>query len=160
MSEFRNSTANVITFPYGWVNQQLIADSVDVLLINRYRDTDRYMDIIADCTARGDTRRRALARRQPCPGTSDPERRRWAVIWDAAAVMEHAAGVWVVTRLHGYNKWCCVMRLTSQSALLHSRILNCWDLSATPQPRYQLRHDQNSNSILSRVDIVKIFIHC
>ena len=52
------------------------------------------------------------------------------------------------------------MRLTSQSALLHSRILNCWDLSATPQPRYQLRHDQNSNSILSRVDIVKIFIHC
>ena len=68
--------------------------------------------------------------------------------------------VWVVTRLHGYNKWCCVMRLTSQSALLHSRILNCWDLSATPQPRYQLRHDQNSNSILSRVDIVKIFIHC
>ena len=74
--------------------------------------------------------------------------------------MEHAAGVWVVTRLHGYNKWCCVMRLTSQSALLHSRILNCWDLPATPQPRYQLRHDQNSNSILSRVDIVKIFIHC
>ena len=52
------------------------------------------------------------------------------------------------------------MRLTSQSAPLLSRILNCWDLSTTPQPRYQLRHDQNSNSILSRVDIVKIFIHC
>ena len=52
------------------------------------------------------------------------------------------------------------MRLTSQSAPLLSRILNCWDLSTTPQPRYTLRHEQNSNSILSRVDIVKIFIHC
>ena len=36
MSKLRNSTANVITFPSGWPNQQLIADSVDVLLINRY----------------------------------------------------------------------------------------------------------------------------
>ena len=67
---------------------------------------------------------------------------------------------WGLGWLHGYNKWCCVMRLTSQSAPLLSRILNCWDLSTTPQPRYTLRHDQNSNSILSRVDIVKIFIHC
>ena len=117
------------------------------------------MDTIADCLARGDTRQRALAQRQPCPGTATRGRVGKEEIWDAAATVIETR-CWGLGWLHGYNKWCCVMRLTSQSAPLLSRILNCWDLSTTPQPRYTLRHEQNSNSILSRVDIVKIFIHC
>ena len=53
------------------------------------------MDTIADCLARGDTRQRALAQRQPCPGTATRGRVGKEEIWDdAAAVIEHAAGVW------------------------------------------------------------------
>ena len=45
MFKLRSSTANVITFPSGWPNQQLIADSVDVLLINRYIQIQNRQDI-------------------------------------------------------------------------------------------------------------------
>ena len=52
------------------------------------------MDTIADCKARGGTRQRALAQRQPCSGTATRRQVGKEEIWDAAAVIEYAAGVW------------------------------------------------------------------